>query len=119
MTTVPTWGCVLPFTVILAVGLDSWLQTTPRSVWQSAGYFITSAGSIGEAIDSFRCGDFDLVLMGDSITVESRERLTFLIRSTGSGTPVVCLENDSGGREGGFAHATFKSKRLGVTTDSG
>jgi hypothetical protein len=75
-------------------------------------------GSIGEAIESFRCGDFDLILMGDSVPVESRERLTFLIRATGSATPVVCLENDSGDREGGIARATSKSKRLGVTTDS-
>ena len=48
----------MPVTVVLAVGLDSWLLATKARVWRSAGYFVVSAESIGEAIDLFNDGDF-------------------------------------------------------------
>ena len=49
----------MSFTVILALGLDS-LVAGQRSVWQSAGYFVTPIKSISEAIAHLREGDFDL-----------------------------------------------------------
>ena len=57
----------MPLTVVLAVGVDSYLFGPQRAIWQSAGLFVTSAGSMREAIDQFRFGDFDLVLLGHSI----------------------------------------------------
>jgi EAL domain-containing protein (putative c-di-GMP-specific phosphodiesterase class I) len=99
----------MPITVILAVGLDPWLLTTQSSVWQSAGYIFTSVGSKRDAIDQFRVGDFDLVLVCPSIPVENRERLTSLIRGFGSRTPVVCIESDSGDCDASSL-ATLKSE---------
>jgi len=99
----------MSITVILAVGLDSWLLTTQRSVWQSAGYIFTLVGSTRDAIDQFRVGDFDLVLVCPSIPAENRERLTSLIRESGSRTPVVCIESDSGDCDA-FLDATLKSE---------
>jgi DNA-binding NarL/FixJ family response regulator len=99
---------VMPITVVLAVGLDSSLLRTQGSVWKSAGYIVSLAGSIREAIDRFRAGDFDLVLLGDSIPAENRERLTFLIRAFGSHVPVVSIANSSAACDV-FADATLRS----------
>jgi len=86
----------MSLTVVLAVGLDSWLLTAHSKVWRSEGFIVVSAASIREAIGQFRAGDFDLVLLGDSISKENRERLIFLIRDSGSRTPVVCVANAPG-----------------------
>jgi DNA-binding NtrC family response regulator len=85
----------MPVTVVLAVGLDTTLLEEQISDWLSAGLFITSAGSIREAIVHFKNGDFDLVLLGCSIPSDSRERLTFLLRASGSRVPVVCVTDIS------------------------
>jgi DNA-binding NtrC family response regulator len=85
----------MPVTVVLAVGLDTTLLEEQISDWLSAGLFITSAGSIREAIVHFKNGDFVLVLLGCSIPSDSRERLTFLLRASGSRVPVVCVTDIS------------------------
>jgi DNA-binding response OmpR family regulator len=95
-------------TVVLAVALDSSLLRNQSSVWRAAGYMVTSAGSIREAIGHFKAGDFDLVLLGDSISIEDRERLSFLIRASGSLTPIVCVAKSSGACDS-FADATLKN----------
>jgi hypothetical protein len=51
---------------------------------------------------------FDLVLLGDSIPAENRERLTFLIRAFGSHVPVVSIANSSAACDV-FADATLRS----------
>jgi len=96
----------MPLAVILAVGVDSSLLASQRPVWLSAGYYVTFAGSIREAILQFRDGDFDLIILDHSIPIESRERLTFLIRATGSQIPVVCVADSPGGHYS-FADATI------------
>jgi DNA-binding NtrC family response regulator len=101
----------MPITVVLAVGLGSSLLTVQSSVWNSVGYFVTFAGSIREAIDHFRNGDFDLVLLGRSIPADSRERLAFLIRASGSQIPVVCVA-DSSNDSDSFADATIRSEPI-------
>jgi DNA-binding response OmpR family regulator len=85
----------MPLTVLLAVGLDSSLLATQKLAWRSAGYFVTSAASLREAILHVNEGDFDLVLLGHSLPAESRERLTYMIRASGSHIPVVCVTNSS------------------------
>ena len=97
----------MPLTVLLAVGLDSSLLESQRSVWQSAGYHVTSADSIREGIAQFHKGDFDLVLLSHSIPAESRERLTFLIRASGSRIPVICVSDSSSSCDS-FADATVQ-----------
>ena len=101
----------MPLTVVLAVGLDSWLLATHSAVWRSAGYIVLSAGNIREAIEHFKAGDFDLVLLGDTISAENKERLTFLIRASGSRTPVVCIANSS------VAYASFADATLRNDSD--
>jgi DNA-binding NtrC family response regulator len=96
--------------VVLAVGVDSWLLTAHSALWRSDGYIVISVNSLKEAIDHFRTGDFDLVLLGHAIAVEEKESLTLLIRAAGSRTPILCIADHSGNREP-FADAT-------VTNDS-
>ncbi len=98
----------MPLTVLLAVGLDSSLFESQRSAWRSAGYYITSAGSIREGIAQFHEGDFDVVLLSHSLPAESRERLVFLIRASGSRIPVVCVSESSSSFDS-FADATIQN----------
>jgi DNA-binding response OmpR family regulator len=98
----------MALTVILAVGLDPLLGLAQSAAWKSAGYIVVSVATIKKAIDHFRAGDFDLVLLGNAISLESKERLTFLIRSFGSHTPVICIANTSGDRNC-FADATLNN----------
>jgi len=105
----PILETFMPLTVVLAVGLDSSLLAGQSSVWQSAGYFVTSTWSIREAIGHIREGDFDLVLLGHTIPADNRERLTFLIRASGSRTPVVYI-TDSANHRDSFADATIRNE---------
>jgi DNA-binding response OmpR family regulator len=98
----------VPLKVLLAVGLDSSLLQSQRSVWQTAGYHVTSVDSIREGIAQFHEGDFDLVLLSHSIPAESRERLAYLIRASGSRIPVICVSDSSSGSDS-FADATIRS----------
>lgn len=99
----------MPLRIILAVGMDLSFLASQRSLWQSAGCFVTSAGSVREAIVQFRDSDFDLILLGHSIPIESLERLTFLIRASGARIPVVCV-TDSPGCQDSFADATIRNQ---------
>jgi len=105
-------------TVVLAVGLEPSLLATQSTEWKSAGYIVQSAGSLREAIGHFRDGDFDLVLLGNSISVENRERLTFLIRASGAQTPVVLMESRSADLDS-LADATLKNDSSEILTGLG
>jgi EAL domain-containing protein (putative c-di-GMP-specific phosphodiesterase class I) len=94
--------------VILTIGVDSSLIDVRGGVWESASCYVTSAHSIREAIDYFQCGDFDLVLMGPSIAAESKERLAYLIRASGSQVAVACICHESEPRPC-FADAIFEN----------
>jgi hypothetical protein len=98
----------MPLNVVLAVGLDSWLLATHSTSWRSKGCIVIVAGSIQEAIDDFKAGDFDLVLLGDSISLENKKRLAFLIRASGSHTPVIGIADPSASSES-FVDATLNN----------
>jgi DNA-binding NtrC family response regulator len=85
----------MPITMVLAIGLDAAFLESHRNALKASGYFVSSAQSVNAAIDEFREGDFDLVLIGQSIEAERRERLTSMIRDTGSQVPVVCVAEPS------------------------
>jgi hypothetical protein len=83
----------MPVTVVLAVGLDSWLISMHSELWKSQGYIMIPVSSARDAIDHFNAGDFDLVLLGDGIPAGQRERLTSLIRARSSRTPIVSFSD--------------------------
>ncbi|MGA2216913.1 MAG: hypothetical protein ABSG51_02450 [Terracidiphilus sp.] len=93
-------------TVVLAVALDPAQLAVQKSPWSTAGLIIVPVWSIRDAIEHFKAGDFDLVLLGHSLSAENRERFTSLIRKLGARTPVVCVGNASGDCNP-FADVTF------------
>jgi CheY-like chemotaxis protein len=99
--------------VVLAIGVDSSRLEIQSSAWKSSGYIVTFAWSIKDAITHFSYGDFDLVLLGHSLPVESRERLTSLIRASGSRVPVVYIADSSHACDR-FADATVKGEPTNI-----
>jgi len=95
--------------VVLAIGFDPWQIEAQRTVWRSAGCFVTAAESMREALGEFMGGDFDLVLLDHSIPAEDRDRLTSWIRASGSRTPVACITDSSGNPED-LAYSTIKNE---------
>src|ERR1700687_6309896 len=83
----------MSITVVLTVGWDPWLLAAQNSAWRAAGYIAVSAATISEAFRHFKAGDFDLVLLGKSVSREERKRLTRQIRDTGAWAPVVDTAN--------------------------
>jgi CheY-like chemotaxis protein len=81
----------MPLIVALSVGLDPLVLATRSSLLQSEGYIVVSAFSLKEAVDRFLTGDFDLVLLDNSLPTRDRDRLTCLIRASGSRIPVVSV----------------------------
>lgn len=108
----------MSLTVVLAVGLDSWKLTAQSALLKSAGYIFIATRSIRDAIDHFRAGDFDLVLLDNSISSEEREKLDILIRATGSKTPVACIDHHSGDFPWSTT-ATLKDDSLGLLESIG
>src|ERR1039457_3248853 len=101
----------MPLTLVLAVGLDSLSLEIRNSLLQSAGYIAVSALSLKEAANQFLNGDFDLVLLDNSLTTKDRDRITSLIRVSGSRTPVVSIASQTvapkNGHDDSFVDATF------------
>lgn len=83
----------MAITVVLAVGWDPWLLAAQNSSWRAAGFIAVTASSISEALRYFKAGDFDLVLLGNSIPREQRQSLTHQIRDTGAKAPVIEISN--------------------------
>jgi CheY-like chemotaxis protein len=67
---------------------------------QSEGYIVVSALSVKEAVDIFLTGSFDIVLLDNSLPIKDRDRLTCLIRASGSRIPVVSVAPE-------YSHADY------------
>jgi CheY-like chemotaxis protein len=96
----------MPLTLVLSVGLDPALLATRNLVLQSAGYIVASVASVREAVDRFKGGDFDLMVLCHSIPERDRGWLTCLIRASGSHIPVVAVSARPYERDG-FADLTL------------
>jgi hypothetical protein len=106
---VPDQEVFVPLSIVLAVGLDPSLLSTQRSTWKSEGYIVRLAASTRDAFGLFRAGDFDMVLLGNFMFAEDRDRLALLIRAFGSLVPVIYIESSSDNRAA-LADATFGSE---------
>ncbi|MGA2850238.1 MAG: hypothetical protein ABSE46_14685 [Terracidiphilus sp.] len=105
----------MPITVVLAVGLDSLEVDMHLATWKSSGLFVIGAATVQEAIGHFKGGDFDLVLLGDSLPFEKKERLTYLIRASGSQVPVVSIGDPSSDPDS-YADATLRNDSSALLT---
>lgn len=97
----------MELTVILNVGQDPMLLDTRSIILRSAGYTVESAWSVKQAVTQFLAGDFDGVILCHSIPVKDRDRLTCLIRASGSLTPVIAV-SESPSQCDSFADATIE-----------
>ncbi len=90
----------MPLTIVLSVGFDPSLLRARGLFLESAGCLVESASTVKEAADRFQSGEFDLVLLCHSVPRKDRDRLTSLIRASGSRTPI--------GECDAFANATLE-----------
>jgi CheY-like chemotaxis protein len=97
----------MPLTIVLSVGFDLSLLRARGLVLESAGYLVKSASTLKGAADQFQSGDFDLVLLCHSVPRRDRDRLTSLIRASGSRTPIVSIAGSLGECDT-FATATLE-----------
>jgi CheY-like chemotaxis protein len=81
----------MPIKLILAVGREPALLEYRSQILRRAGYIVDSELSLKKAIQRYKCGDFDLVLLCHSIPVQERDRLISSIRAFGSLTPIVSV----------------------------
>jgi CheY-like chemotaxis protein len=81
--------------LILNVGRDPVLLNTRRLLLESAGYLVESACSTKDAINQFRSGDLDLVVLCHSVPEEERDYFIGLIRDYGSLIPVIFVAANS------------------------
>ena len=95
--------------MILSVGIDPQHLISRASFLVRTGVMVVSALSLAEAVHLFQIGGFDLVLLCHSLTVKDRERLTCLIRASGSSIPVLSVSENRGKRNR-FANATFDDR---------
>jgi CheY-like chemotaxis protein len=94
-------------TVLLSVGLDSMLLEARNAVLRSEGYLVKPASSLKEAVQCFREGDFQLVVLCHSLPKAEREQLICWIRASGSSIPIVTVSAGFDG-EDQFANAIVK-----------
>lgn len=80
----------MPF-VILSAGRDSGLLKKRNTALVSKGYKIASALDPSESVDKLLNGDFDLVLLCDSMPDADHRRLAHIITSYSPSTPVVLI----------------------------
>ncbi len=98
-------------TLILSVGIDPLTLCAREAVLRSAGYIVVSAMSIKEAFHLFLDGDFDLMVLCHTLPVRDRERLTCLIRASGSRIPVACISGTPG-EQTAFSDATLEENSV-------
>ena len=78
---------------VLAIGTN--LSIALKKAWECRSFFLTLSHSPGEATSLLRHGDFDLCLIGTSVSRESRAKLVSLLRHTlHSKTPVISVAED-------------------------
>jgi len=101
----------MPSTLVLFVGFDSSLLSIKTRVLQAAGYTVVSVFSVREAVDRFLAGDFDLILLDQSLPTKDQDRLTCLVRASGLRTPIFSLAPSGGGKVDACAAATLDNNQ--------
>jgi CheY-like chemotaxis protein len=102
-------GATMAMAVILSVGQDYSVLSTRTAVLRSAGYVVEQASSLTEAIDQFRSGDFDLVVLCHSMPLEERQSLIQFIRACGSLLPTLYIAPVSESIRGSLTDGTIGS----------
>jgi CheY-like chemotaxis protein len=80
--------------LILFVGKDALIMDARTSPLRAAGRTVVSAFSIKKAAERFLGCDFDLILLDNSLPAIDADRITCLIRASGSLAPVVSIASE-------------------------
>lgn len=80
----------MPF-LILSAGRDPELMKQRNAQLLAAGFKVASATNSCEVVEKLLNGDFDLVLLCDSMPEQDRERLARIVSSYTPSTPVVLI----------------------------
>jgi hypothetical protein len=81
---------------LLTIGLP--LSLAAKRAWERRGLFLTLAQSPREAVQLLRFGDFDVCLLGRSISNESRARFVSIIREAMHlAVPVISIDDQVDG----------------------
>ncbi len=75
--------------VILYAGRDHGLVQSRRLVLEQSGYVVELCDNSEDCVRKFLEGDYDLVLLCNSLRDSERERLSSLVRRFSSRTPVL------------------------------
>ncbi len=78
-------------TLVLSIGADPAVLDARNHLLRSAGYIVVSAISIKEAVRLFQNGDFDLIILCDTLPAIDRERLACFVRASGSRIPIAAI----------------------------
>ncbi|PYP84417.1 MAG: hypothetical protein DMG65_22500 [Candidatus Angelobacter sp. Gp1-AA117] len=100
--------------VILSAGRDSYLSKKRDQALVTAGYKVVSATNSPEIINKLFNGDFDAVVLCNSIPNDERKRLANIIKSYSPSTPVIVLA-EMEGREYDYGTLTASGSPDGVT----
>jgi len=82
--------------VILSTGRDHQLSRKRDQALIAAGYNVVSANNSPEIINKLFNGDFDAVILCNTIPNEERRRLASIIKSYSPSTPVVIISEMQG-----------------------
>src|SRR5205085_9344042 len=82
--------------VILSAGRDHQLSRKRDQALIAAGYNVVSANNSPEIINKLFNGDFDAVILCNTIPNEERRRLASIIKSYSPSTPVVVISEMQG-----------------------
>jgi CheY-like chemotaxis protein len=83
-------------TLVLSAGSDHVVLATRELILRSAGHIVVSAASIKEAVQQFRDGDFDLIILCHTLPQKDCQRLICFIRASGSRIPIASVSGGLG-----------------------
>ena len=93
--------------VILSGGRDPHLLQVRNEVLRVPGFTVVSAYSPEELIQTFRAGDFDIVLMCHSFSNEEQSKVALAVHAQSPSTPVLAMS--TGERASVYADAVVSN----------
>src|SRR5438876_3498496 len=81
--------------LVLSVSRDAALAETRRQIMKELGCIVETVSTPVEAMRAFRDGDFDLVLLCQTITQEEKRKLVARMKAEKPGTPVISVRKGS------------------------
>jgi CheY-like chemotaxis protein len=95
----------MPQALVLSVGSDAGVLDTREQILRSADYIVVSAMSVQEAVYLLQGGDFDVIVLCHTLPQKDCERLTAIVRASGSRIPILHVPEFASGEHDAIAGA--------------